>query len=164
MSTYKFVPYKSVQVYTCYTTLLFSKKYVQICTSMYIRPYFLFPKNMYKSVQVYTYCTTLFISKKYGTGRHVGGSSKWLRVGQKWKWIFPYSFSRSKLCNFLFSAICCQLKFFRNFFCSCEFLQENIMKIRFVCEQEHGKEKSHYISNTFSLALSFPLYIIEGFW
>ena len=56
-----------------------------------------------------------------------------------------------------------KIKFLSQFSVLANFTGENIMKILFVCEQGHGKEKSHYISNTFSLALSFPLHIIEGF-
>ena len=73
---------------------------------------------------------------------------------------FLCSFSHSKLCSFLFSFLknlLLNLNFFRNFLFLRIFTGKNIRKIRFVCEQEQGKEKSHYISNTFSLALSFPL-------
>lgn len=64
---------------------------------------------------------------------------------------------------FSFEKFVVKIKFLSQFSVLANFYRKNIKKIRFVCEQEHGKEKSHYISNTFSLALSFPLYYIEGF-
>ena len=63
----------------------------------------------------------------------------------------------------LFVKFVVKIKFLSQFSVLANFYRKTSGKIRFVCEQEHGKEKSHYISNTFSLALSFPLYYIKGF-
>ena len=146
-----------------YLSFIFQK----ICTNLYkyihAVPLFLFPK-ICTSLYKYIHCTYCNYFQKIWHGEARWWQFQMIKGGVKNESeFFLCSFSNSKLCNFLFLQFAIKLKFFHIFFCSCEFLQENIMKICFVCEQEHGKEKSHYISNTFSLALSFPLYIIEGF-
>ncbi len=74
------------------------------------------------------------------------------------------SFSHSNFVLFFFlCALLSTSNFSSIFSVFANFAGKTSGKICFVCEQKHGKEKSHYISNTFSLASSFPFYYMEGF-
>ena len=56
---------------------------------------------------------------------------------------FPYSFSHSKLCHFLFlsfTKFVVKIKFLSQFSVLANFI-ENIMKILFVCKQGHEEEE-----------------------
>ena len=114
---------------------------------MYIIPLFYFPKNMYKSVQVYTCYTTLLFSKKYGTGRHAGGSSKWLRVGSKMKvnFAFIHFLTQNFALFFFFSEkFVVKIKFLSQFSVLANFI-ENIMKVYSYANRNMGKRRPIYI-------------------
>ena len=133
---------------------------VQTRTSIYMLYHsFIFQKictNLYKYIRLPLY----FISKKYGTGRHAGDSSKWLRVGSKMKvnFAFIYSLTQNFALFFFLLKFVVKIKFLSQFSVLANFTG-NIKKSLFICKQGLGKRRPvyTYISNTFSLALSFPL-------
>ena len=165
--------YKFVQTYTyCTYCNYFQKIYTSLYKHIHVVPLFYFSKKYIQicTIQICTIqtCTSIYMLYHCNYFQKIWyGEARWwqfqmIKGGVKNESEFcPYSFSYSKLCSFLFLSrkICYQTQILSQFFCSCEFLQEKHQENSLCSEREHGKEKSHYISNTFSLALFFP-YII----
>ena len=124
-------------IYMLYHSFYF-QKYVQVCTNIYIAP-------------------TVIISKKYGTGRHAGGSSKWLRVGSKMK--VNFSFVHSLTQNFVIFFFCnllLNLNSFTFFSVLANFYRKTSWKFALYANRNTGKRRAITSVIHFLLLCLFP--------